>query len=541
MLRDCTVVRNGTMIRNGTMTRCLVALGVSACLALPASGQITRVVSVDENGGLGDGSSAFDFFASSVSLSSNGRFVAFVSGASNLVKGDRNGVDDIFVHDRREGVMERVNLNSKGNAGDAPSKSASISEDGRFVAFASSAGNLVRGDFNHSMDVFVRDRETLTTTRVSVSSDGLEANSSSFDPRISADGRFVVFTSDADNLVDGDTNTRLDVFRHDLDTGITARVSVDSTGHQALGDSVTPSVSGDGRFVAFASDARNLVEADRNRRQDIFLRDMETGETHKITVGVRGRGANGSNRHPSVSGDGTRIAFESDATNLVTGDTNFASDIFVHDRNLGMTSRVSVGIQGRQGSADSRAPSISSNGQIVVFRSSDLLPESHGIQIYSRDLDRERTRILSVEESGSAAQGASTFAGISGDGRMVAFASNASNLQRGLDVDQFQLFVRGPELTLETDTPVVEGGDELRFVAWHGIPGAPVLLYSTQVGGMPFFMEVLRGRFDSRGIWNFAGIVPDEFFETDVRFLILAQGGVSQEVTDSNEVHVTFQ
>ena len=298
------------------------------------TGATTRV-SVDSAGRQGNGSSSQ---YSSPSLSADGRYVAFVSEASNLVPGDTNHFRDVFVHDRQTGATTRVSVNSAGGQGDASSyqlgsASPSISADGRYVAFVSEASNLVAGDTNDTEDVFVHDRQTGATTRVSVNNAGWEGNGASSGSSISADGRYVAFGSVASNLVRGDTNAAGDIFVHDRQTGATTRVSVDSAGAQAFGGSAEDSsISADGRYVAFLSDASNLVAGDTNEGTDIFVHDRQTGVTTGISMDGQGHSSSTRYPRPSMSANGRYVAFDSYASNLVAGDTNYGMDIFVHDR-----------------------------------------------------------------------------------------------------------------------------------------------------------------------------------------------------------------
>jgi Tol biopolymer transport system component len=237
----------------------------------------------------------------------------------------------VFVFDRLRGSCERVSVASGGEQGNGRSVGGWLSGDGRFVAFAGRASNLVPGDTNGREDVLVRDRLAGTTERVSVSSDGTQGNKDSYDPAsISADGRFVAFTSSASNLVPGDSNRRIDVFVRDRLAGTTERVSVDSSGSQANDSSFFPSLSADGRFVVFTSRASNLVAGDANGGVDIFLHDRLTGTTEL----VRPEGAPGLDTRfenvAAIDADARVIAFDSEASDLVTGDTNGTSDIFVH-------------------------------------------------------------------------------------------------------------------------------------------------------------------------------------------------------------------
>jgi Tol biopolymer transport system component len=293
--------------------------------AQPASAGSTTRVSVDSAGRQANGPSSV------AAISANGRFVAFESDATNLVAGDTNGLTDIFVHDLVARTTTRVSVDSLGRQANGPSFNPSISSDGRFVAFESNATNLVTGDTNGRPDIFVRDLLTGKTTRVSVDSVGRQANGPSLSAAISGDGRFVAFESDATNLVAGDTNGRRDIFVYDMATRATTRVSVDSLGRQANGPSFSAAISGDGRFVAFESDATNLVPADSLLKRDVFVRDLVLGSTVRASVDSDGRQALGASSGAAISGDGRSVAFESDASNLVPGDTNLTRDVFVHN------------------------------------------------------------------------------------------------------------------------------------------------------------------------------------------------------------------
>lgn len=264
------------------------------------------------------------------SISADGRYVAFTSGASNLVPGDTNGRRDVFVRDNVAGTTARVSVAADGSQADADSYYTAISGDGRYVAFASDASNLVPDDTNGRIDVFVRDIAAGTTARVSVGSDGSQADGHSEWPQISGDGRYVAFFSGASNLVPDDTNWKADVFVHDNVTGSTTRVSVGSDGTQGDADSDRPSISSDGRYVAFSSNASNLVPGDTNGSTDVFVRDVVAATTTRVSVNSDGSQAEGNSRQPSISSDGRYVAFSSSASNLVVGDTNWAPDVFVH-------------------------------------------------------------------------------------------------------------------------------------------------------------------------------------------------------------------
>jgi Tol biopolymer transport system component len=286
-------------------------------------------------------------------ISADGRFVAFLSGSTNLVTGDTNDLVDAFVHDRQSGVTTRVSLATggleasgctpvSGTTAQCGTYAVTISADGRLVGFGSHFTNLVPGDTNAAGDIFVHDRFTATTTRVNIASNGTQANNcripsssqseacSSGSPAISANGRFVAFVSRAPNLVPFDTAGHEDVFIHDRFTGTTTRVSVGAGGGQANGGSSRPALSADGRFVAFGSEATNLDGACVNGQRHIFVLDRVTGVFTCVTRNVQGTAGNGNSFAFALSQSARFVAFESVATNLSPGDANGAiQDIFL--------------------------------------------------------------------------------------------------------------------------------------------------------------------------------------------------------------------
>ena len=311
------------------------------------------------------------------SISADGRYVAFSSSADNLVEGDTNGVQDVFVHDRVTGETTRVSVASDGTQANGACATIgcwciwiglSISADGRYVAFHADATNLVKDDTNGVRDIFVHDLLTGETQRVSVTSDGIQGNGSAGFPAISADGRYVAFSSDATNLVEGVTNGG--VFVHDRVTGDTTLVSVASDGTQADNGAGFPAMSADGRYVAFISSADNLVEGDTNGVTDIFVHDWNTGETQRVSVASDGTQANSdSGATPAISADGRYVAFFSEADNLVEGDTNEGADWFVHDRVTGETTLALAPINNEQpqGKYDYLFPTVSADGRCWTF------------------------------------------------------------------------------------------------------------------------------------------------------------------------------
>ena len=437
-IRRVSGTRPGSRLRIGAA---VALLTVSAAPALGGGRAATERVSVDSAGGQADGDSF------TPAISGNGRYVAFISSASNLVAGDSNSVPDVFVRDRRNGATERVSVDSAGGEANRESFLPAISASGSDVAFYSSASNLVAGDTNGVPDVFVRDRRTGVTERVSVDSARGQANGGNFAPMISASGRYVAFESDASNLVAGDTNLSDDVFVHDRRTGVTERVSVDSAGGQANAVSLSPAISADGRYVAFYSFASNLVAGDTNNEQDMFVHDRRTGATERVSVDSAGGQANDASFGPlAISANGRDVAFASTASNLVAGDTNNEPDMFVRDRRRGATERVSVDGTGGQADGGSFFPAISADGRYVAFYSfaSNLVvgDTNETYDVFVRDRRRGATERVSVDGAGGQANGGSFFPAISASGQDVAFQSAASNLVAGDTNETTDVFVR---------------------------------------------------------------------------------------------------
>jgi Tol biopolymer transport system component len=419
------------------------SLTFALLLATAAVAQTTQRVSLSSTGVQGNNHSQYP------SMSGDGRYVSFTSYASNLVAGDTNNLYDIFVRDRVTGTTERVSVASNGAEQIGSSSTSDISADGRYVVFDSNADNLVAGDTNGTLDVFLHDRQTGTTEIVSVDSSGVLGNDASYSPRISADGRFVAFLSVATNLVSSDTNGKQDVFVRDRQTGTTERVSVDSNGIEANDASGNPpAISADGRYVAFWSGATNLIPLDTNFFADIYVRDRQSGTTEVVSVDSAGNQGHGMADRVAISADGRYVAFTSSANDLVPGDTNPAEDAFVHDRQLGTTEIVSLSAGGSPADGASDFLSISADGRFVVFRTNatNLVPgDTNGFwDVYVRDRQLATTERVSLTSTGGnpnsdVEQGAPP---ISDDGRYVAFASSAWNLVPSDTNGSLDVFVR---------------------------------------------------------------------------------------------------
>ena len=374
-------------------------------------------------------------------LSADGRFVTFSSLAGNLVRADTNQAQDVFVYDRLLGKTERVSVASTGDQANGDSAFSSISADGRYVAFCSAASNLVADDTNGFADVFVHDRQTGETRRVSVRSDGSQALAGGVDPMISANGRFVVFRSNSNDLAPDDLWLEMggfiNVYVHDLQTGETWPVSLTFDHHAANGDSDPASISADGQTIEFSSAANNLVPDDTNGFQDVFVHNTQAGAVEMVSRAIDSNPANEGSYGAltGLSADGRYAAFSSKASNLVPADTNGATDIFVSDRQAGAVERVSLAPGGGEANADSSLPSLSADGRYVAFasRASNLVPgDANQLEdIFVHDRQTGQTQRVSIAWDGAQANGLSNYAAISADGRFVAFVSAASNLVPG--------------------------------------------------------------------------------------------------------------
>ena len=467
------------------MTNRFARLGLRAmvwcALAGAAEAQPTTTrVSVSSSGAQANG----PCFVSSISV--DGRFVLFDSEADNLVDGDTNGVQDVFVHDRQTGHTTRVSVASDGTPGNLISGShggeTTISADGRFVVFESNATNLLGpgGDTNGATDIFVHDRDWdggsampngvfdepgvgTRTFRVSVSSSGTQANGQSNNPSISADGRFVVFWGDASNLVPEDTNEVADTFVHDRQTGLTTRVSVASPPNATQGNchSGIATISGDGRFVAFQSRASNLVSEDTNGPPectplqitfdigtDNFVHDRQTGQTTRVSIASNGAQGDSQSSSPRITSSGRFVVFNSFAK-LVPEDTNLKSDGYLHDRQTGETTRISVSFDGTPENADSYGKDISDDGRLVAITSyaSNLVPGDTNsfVDVFIHDRRSSQTRRVSVATEGTQGNEESGLIGgfyLSEDGRFVTFNSRATNFVPGDTNGTWDVFVR---------------------------------------------------------------------------------------------------
>lgn len=452
-------------------------------------GKSTTLVSVNKTGtASGDGPS------DSPSLTADGSAVAFASMAGNLVAGfvDGNGPAgaDIFMRDLTHKTTTLVSVNSDATAsGNGGASNPVITPDGRYVAFVSSASDLVATDTNNATDVFVRDLSLRTTTLVSVNGAGTDSgsghSSALSSPAITPDGRYVAFASLASDLVPNDTNGTQDIFVRDLVAGTTTLVSVNSagTGSGNAASLSTPAISADGRFVAFASNASDLVPQDTNGTTDVFVRDMVAGTTTLVSVNGAGTDSgNGDSGFLSLvlTPNGRFVAFESNASDLVPADNNSATDVFVRDLTTQATVVVSVNALGTDTGNDiSFFPALSPDGRYVGFTSnaSDLVAnDSNGTtDVFLRDLLLGTTRLASANrlanESGNGTSNAPV--NLSSDGQFVAFASAANDLVANDQNHAVDVFGVGLTLTvrdfavLRWPAPPPTAHPDIRVVADH--------------------------------------------------------------------------
>ncbi|MEN6545889.1 MAG: Ig-like domain-containing protein [Armatimonadia bacterium] len=460
----------------------IVMFGAVAAVAVVTG--ITTRVSVSTGGAQGNNYS--DYWEGTISISPDGRYVAFSSSASNLVAGDTNECADVFVHDRTTRTTTRVSVATGGGQvhgqGYEATGRTSISADGRYVAFECYGSSLVPGDTHWS--IFVHDRTTCVTTRVDVTTGGGQGNEGdgqhyAMPPAISGDGRYVAFNSSR-QLVADDTNGFEDVYVRDITTNTTTLVSVATDGTHGNSASAFPAISADGRYVAFQSGASNLVAGDTNDTQDIFVRDRTAGTTTRISVatgGAQGSGGQQGSGSPDISADGRYVAFASHATNLVAGDTNGYEDNFVHDRTTGVTTRVSVSTGGAQANYHCFAPAISADGRYVAMYTSatNLVAQTTNGRTHAFVHDRttSTTSLVSVATGGAEGNDGSLRPVLSGDGRYVAFSSDASNLVAGDTNGRRDIFVRdtlgtnaAPRVpTAVTITPAAPGPETLAGTA----------------------------------------------------------------------------
>lgn len=379
-------------------------------------------------------------------ISADGRFVAYQSYASNLVANDTNSFPEMFLHDRTTKITTRISVASDGTQADGISYDPSLSADGRYIVFESIATNLISNDTNGASDIYLHDRVNRTTTRVSLTASGGEPNGGSFDPVITLDGRYIVYGSDATNIVSNDTNGHSDLFLYDRLTNTTTKLTYGFDGSPTNGSSFHAALSGDGSYITFDSDATNLVNDDTNLVKDVFVYDRQTHTTTRVSRTTDGFEANGTSSDPAISDDGRFITYASDATNIVANDTNTLTDVFIYDRILNTTNRISLDAFGNQANARSFDPMISGNGRYITFDSAatNLIPDDtngyNDIFMFDR-LTNGMSRV-SLRANGLQSDGHSANHAINSDGRFITFESTATFLVSNDTNGRSDIFVR---------------------------------------------------------------------------------------------------
>jgi Tol biopolymer transport system component len=440
----------------------VMAIAVLAAICVPLAGAAKDDLTLISRQSESDGGLGADNESHYPSISADGRFVAFRSMADNLSSEDAEVTQlDVFLRDTQTNTTTLVSRQSAADGGAGGNKlsgAGSISPDGRYVAFESLAENLSTGDADAFWDVFLRDTQEGTTSLVSrkTGPTGEGADSESFSPSISSDGHYVAFGSEADNLSEDDDKEIEDVFVRDTQANTTTLVSRASGESGAGGDEYSrePSISADGRYIAFESEAENLSTDDTNERGDVYVRDTQSNATTLISRAGGENGAIGDSdsREPSISADGRYVAFSSNAENLVANDENNDRDVFVRDTQANTTtlvSRQSAADGGVQSDRSADEPSISADGRYVAFETeADNLSTEDDDEVgdvFVRDIQAETTTLVSRQSAGEGGAGgdsASTDPAISADGRYVAFRSFADNLSP-IDNDEFtDIFLR---------------------------------------------------------------------------------------------------
>jgi len=471
-----------------------VAQGTVGC----ATDAIVCRVSLSSDGAQGNYDSGFYNSA----LSADGRLIAFPSYAGNLVPNDTNNMQDIFVHDRQTGTTTRVSVGSNGQQANDWSFEPSMTADGRYVTFVSIASTIVPDDTNNALDTFIHDRQTATTTRASVAAGTPDSDGAAINDAVSSDARYVTFTALTGSIISGDTSNIVAVFARDRQTGTTTLISISSTGVAGNGRSFDPSITPDGRLIVFSSAATNLVSDDTNGEEDIFVHDRQTAMTTRVSLATNGDQSNGQSVYADISADGRYIVYETYASNLVVGDTNGVPDVLLHDRQTGDTTRVSVNMSGTQGNNKAYLASISVDGRYVAFVSlaSNLVTDdtNNNYDIFVRDLRTGVTRRVSLNADGEQGNDRSyMFPAFSADGHIIAYESLADNLVADDTNERADVFVVDWQRLTRIDGTVTLQGRSAANLTVH-------MFMTPQVTGMPILDQTVslsdQGGFSVRGL-----------------------------------------
>ncbi len=416
------------------LTLGFMSLSLQKALASPNE---VVVCSKSNRGTLGNDTSIF------VSMNARGNEVAFQSDATNLRYMNPTSGTQVFYKNLDNHRVVECSSSTSGVEGNGTSQSPSISDDGKFVALASQATNLIDGTTTTNFQVYRKDVTSGETRLCSTSASGVIGNFNSDNPSISADGRYVAFVSTSSNLIDGTTTLGVQVFRKDLLTGEIRLVPVSTLGAVGSNFSFNPSISGDGRYVAFHSYSPNLIDGRTISTQQVYRKDLASGELVLCSQSTSGTMGDNQAGLPSLSSDGRYVAFESGSTNLIDGVTTGFQQIFRKDLVTGEIKLGSSSTSGTVGDNQSDYPSISHDGRYVAFHSSaaNLIDGSPttDTQVFRKDLAGGDVKLCSISASGATGGGA-IYSSISGNGVFVSFSSNATNLVDGETTSDFQIF-----------------------------------------------------------------------------------------------------
>ena len=427
--------------RNSSFLRSLPSFAAAVVLAGTASAQLTTLDSRSSSGVQGNAISDLG------SLSAGGHFVAYQSLASTLAAGDSNGATDCFLTNRISGQTSLVSRSTAGAVGNSSSWNPSVSADGRRVAFDSYASNLAGSDMNGTRDIFVRDLVNGSTTCVSVTPAGQPASGYSmlyFARSLSSDGQVVVFESEAPDLVAGDSGGVRDVFARDLERGTTTRLSQSPSGLGGNGTSGSACISAGGRWVAFVSNSSNLAPGASGTISNVYRHDRQTGENLLISRSVAGIEWPTGSYFPSISSDGRFVAFVSACPSIVPGDSNGTEDVFVFDCSTLQTSIVSRTPSGLPGNGRSTVPAISADGNFISFESlaGNLVPGYGGWwSCFVWERSTSTMRFMNLGAAGPSSGGA-YYPSLSQSGTFVSFHSADSSLVSGDSNGNHDIFTR---------------------------------------------------------------------------------------------------
>ncbi len=441
------------------------------------------LVSSDVNGEEGSAPSFVPGFAS------GSDFVVFNTDTPNFVDGDTNGLRDVFLKNFVTGEISIVSVGSAGEQGNFTSLTALknfVSDDGEWVVFNTRSTTLGPNDTNSFSDIYLKNTQTGVLTLVSHDLAGNSGNGETENAQLFADGSKLVFNSLASNLVAGDTNNANDVFLHDVATGLNTRISTTQLGVAGNGFSIQPIFSADGNKVLFSSTSNNFYAGDTNNRADLFVKNLLTGELTTVSVRADGVIGNEGSFRGNFSPDGTKVVFESSANNFVAGDIGISSDLFIKDLVTGALTLVSSASNGTKGNISSQSGQFSPNGNYILFESSasNLIAGDTNFRedLFLKNIATGETTLVSQTQAGVVGNAGSRSGSFSVDGTKIIFESQATNFAAGSTNGATNIFIK--DLITGELTLVTQGLDGLPingisgFASFHA-DGDRVVFYST--------------------------------------------------------------